>query len=394
MRPLVSSIFVTILVLGHSPPGQAAPYIPKHDAEILEQLPRSMGSSVARELQDLRDQLALEPNNLGLATRLARRYIELGRAEADPRYFGYAQAALKTWWDQPEPPVEVLVLRATLRQNRHEFESALSDLAKALAQDPRNAQAWLTRAVILQVQGHYPEALRSCLPLINLADTLLATACMSSSTSLSGQAGKSYELLLETLQSSQHASLEVRRWALTLLAEIAARMGDFKAAEQHFKAALGLGEQDAYLLAAYADLLLDQGRFEEVEGLLKDAIRIDGLLLRLALAERALGLTPFPLHLDSLKARFVASRKRGDTVHQGEEARFTLHLLKKPRAALQLAQANWAVQREPRDARILLEAALAAHDPQAAEPVLTMLERTAMEDIQLRRLAAEFKESP
>src|SRR5438093_113320 len=83
-------------------------------------------------------------------------------------------------------------------------------------------------AVILQVQGHYPEALRSCLPLMKLADTLLATACMTGSASLSGQAGKSYELLLETLQSSQNASLEVRRWALTLLAEIAARRGDLK----------------------------------------------------------------------------------------------------------------------------------------------------------------------
>jgi tetratricopeptide (TPR) repeat protein len=394
MKPLLSLMPIAVWAFGCVVLAQAAPYIPEQDAEILEQLPRSVGGSVARELRDLHEELALEPNNLELATRLARRYIELGRAEADPRYFGYAQAALKTWWDQPEPPVEVLVLRAILRQNRHEFEAALSDLSRALVQDPGNAQAWITRAVILQVQGHYPEALRSCLPLMNLADTLLAITCMSGSASLSGQAGKSYDLLLETLQSSQNASLEVRRWALTLLAEIAARRGDLKAAEQHFKAALGLGAQDAYLLAAYADLLLDQGRFEEMEGLLKDAIRIDGLLLRLALAERTLGLAPFPLHVESLKARFAASRKRGDTVYQGEEARFTLHLLKQPRAALQLAQANWAVQREPRDARILLEAALAAHDPQAAGPVLEMLKSTAMEDIQLRRLAAKFKESP
>lgn len=393
MKPLLSLMHIAVWAFGCVVLAQAVPYIPEQDAEILEQLPRSVGGSVARELRDLHEELALEPNNLELATRLARRYIELGRAEADPRYFGYAQAALKTWWDQPEPPVEALVLRATLRQNRHEFEAALSDLSKALAQDPRNAQAWLTRAVILQVQGHYPEALRSCLPLMNMADLLLAMTCMSGSTSLSGQAGKSYDLLLETLQSSQNASLEVQRWALTLLAEIAARRGDLKAAEQHFKAALGLGAQYAYLLAAYADLLLDQARFEEVEGLLKDAIRIDSLLLRLALAERELGLASFPLHVESLKARFAASRKRGDTVHQGEEARFTLHLLKQPRAALQLAQANWAVQREPRDARILLEAALAAHDPQAAKPVLEMLESTAMEDIQLRRLAAKFKES-
>ncbi len=26
-------------------------------------------------------------------------------AQGDPRYVGYAQAALKPWWDLPEPPV-------------------------------------------------------------------------------------------------------------------------------------------------------------------------------------------------------------------------------------------------------------------------------------------------
>lgn len=37
----------------------------------------------------------------------------LSRARSDPRYLGYAQAALGTWWDSPSPP-EVRVLRATI----------------------------------------------------------------------------------------------------------------------------------------------------------------------------------------------------------------------------------------------------------------------------------------
>ncbi|MCI0353524.1 MAG: tetratricopeptide repeat protein, partial [Acidobacteria bacterium] len=386
-----SCVLMAILALQEVALVQAAPYIPQDDAQILEQLPRSAGP-IARELRGLREEIARQPDNLELAITLARRYIAIGRAESDPRYFGYAQAALQPWWDRPEPPAQVLVLRATLRQNRHDFEAALDDLAKALAQDPRNVQAWLTRAVILEVQGRYPEALRSCLPLMNLADTLLATACLSSAASLSSQAAKSYELLLKTLESSKTPNPEVRLWALTVLAEIAVRMDDPKAAEQHFKEALALGSRDAYALSAYADLLLDQRRFEEVEALLRDETRIDGLLLRLALSERELGSAQFPEHLETLKARFAASRKRGDTVHQGEEARFTLHLLRKPREALRLAQANWAVQREPRDARILLEAALATQDPAAAQPVLEMLKHTALEDVKLRRLAARIEE--
>ena len=53
-------------------------------------------------------------------------------------------------------------------------------------------------------------------------------------------------------------------------------------------------------------------------------------------------------------------------------------LLDRPARALQLARENWATQREPADARILLEAALAAGDPAAARPVLDWLERTGL----------------
>ena len=70
--------------------------------------------------------------------------------------------------------------------------------------------------------------------------------------------------------------------------------------------------------------------------------------------------------MEQLRDRFEASRLRGDRVHLREEARFTLHLLNDPKAALKLAQENWQVQKEPADVRILLEAALAAHDAAAS----------------------------
>ena len=56
----------------------------------------------------------------------------------------------------------------------------------------------------------------------------------------------------------------------------------------------------------------------------------------------------------------AAAEMRGDTVHQQEEARFALHIKNDAKNALRLAGENWKVQREPRDAQIFLEAALAA----------------------------------
>jgi hypothetical protein len=60
--------------------------------------------------------------------------------------------------------------------------------------------------------------------------------------------------------------------------------------------------------------------------------------------------------------------------------------------ALVLAQENWKVQKEPRDARILLESALAAKAPAAAAPVVQWLKDSRIEDKRLRDLAASLRE--
>ena len=364
----------------------AAPYIPADDAQVLERLRAQAGDPVIRELRALRTHLTEQPDDLPLATQLARRYIEYGRSEADPRYYGYAEAALKPWLDIADPPIAVLLLRATLRQARHDFSGALHDLSQILKIAPNNAQAWLTKASLEQVQGNYSEARKSCIKLLRLASELTTAACVSGVGSYTGQADKSYRLLQEVFTKYPQASSAERLWVLTSLAEIAARLGDAQAAENHFRQALQLKVRDSYLLGAYADFLLDQGRPVEVIDLLKDETRADGLLLRLALAEQALNAATLTEHIEALRARFTASRLRDDTVHRREEAHFTLHLLKQPQEALRLAQENWVVQRESADARILLEAAIAAKNKSAAQPVLDWLSRTRLEHIQLQGL--------
>src|SRR5262245_35321409 len=87
----------------------AAPFVPESDAVVLEELPNPAVGD-ARELRALRRELARNPRDARLATRLARRYLELGRAESDPRYFGWAEGALRPWAESPEPPSEVLLL--------------------------------------------------------------------------------------------------------------------------------------------------------------------------------------------------------------------------------------------------------------------------------------------
>jgi len=65
-----------------------------------------------------------------------------------------------------------------------------------------------------------------------------------------------------------------------------------------------------------------------------------------------------------------------------------LRLLNAPATALKLAQENWQVQKEPADVRILLEAALAAHDTAAVDLVRDWLRNSRLEDVQLQSMTA------
>ena len=369
---------------------QSAPYIPASGRQVVETVPRR-GDPVQQELRRLRSQLNANPNDVELATTVARRYIALGRSEADPRYLGYAQAALQPWWRQTAPPSEVRLLRATLLQSTHQFAPALADLAAVLAAEPRNPQAWLTQATVQTVQGDYAGAGASCARVSGLSIDLVAISCIANIGAMTGKAAQSEKLLDLTLERSSNAPVELQLWSLTLLAEMAQRRGDATVAEARFRRALALDPRDSYLQGAYADLLLEQGRAADVLTLLKGQERIDALLLRAALARQITGHAGLQADIRELAARFEAAAQRGDTVHQREQARFELKLRRDAATALALARKNWAVQKETADMRIYLEAALAARDPGAAKPVVDWIATHHIEDVVAARLIRQLQ---
>jgi hypothetical protein len=368
----------------------AAPYVPKDDATVLERLPVKPGDAIGRELRELRARLAAQPDDPEAAVSLGRRYFRLAMAEGDPRFVGYAEAALRPWSGK-DPPHDVLVLRALLRQYRHDFAGALDDLGAAAASDASDPEVWLWRAAILLVQADYAGAASACERLRETSQTLDWVGCKASVDGVTGKAERAYAQLSESLARARGVRAGPRLWMLTRLAEFSLVLGEPDRAERHFKEALALGVNDQFLLAAYADFLLDRGRPADVLALLGGWTNADALLLRLALAEKATRASALDDHVRTLKARFDAAALRGDKLHQQEEARFQLHLRGDSTRALSLARENWTLQREPRDARVLLEAALAANDPAAARPALEWLARSGYEDPGLRRLAAQLE---
>ncbi|HTQ75508.1 MAG TPA: hypothetical protein VMI74_14590 [Burkholderiales bacterium] len=369
----------------------AAPYVPKDDSVVLEHLPVRPSDPVARELRTLRAELAANPLGRDTAVRLAERYFALANAEGDPRYVGYAQAALKPWWDMAAPPLDALVMRAILKQYSHDFNGAMQDLKAATREDAGNARAWSWRAAIDMVQADYEQARKDCLALQDVASDLYAAGCLAYLDGTTGKAAAAYRSLSEAFARSGDDSPEMKVWVLTRLAEMSLRMGNAKQAERHFRAAYLEPINDQFLLGAYSDFLLDQGRPGEVIPLLVDWLKSDILLLRLAIAEKALKAPKANEHIEALRSRFEAAALRGDKLHQQEEARFNLTLVGNKEKALALAQENWKLQREPRDARILLEAALAMKNPDAAKDALEWLDRTGHEDPGLRATAQKLR---
>lgn len=368
---------------------EETPFVPASAAEVLERLPTGASDPESRADDERRRRLAQTPNDLRLAVRVARRDVELSRSRGDPRYLGHAEAALAPWYKLPAPPYEVLLLRATIRQSNHDFDSALRDLDAARALRADDPQLFLTLAVILTVRAEYPAARQACARVRELSQPYPAEVCETAIMAVTGEAAPAYERLARATDALPPTRSELRAWGVSTLGEIALRKGDDATAEARFKEALAIDPTDAYVLGAYADLLLDLGRPAEVLPLTQGHAENDGLLLRTVLAEHAMPSAKKDFARDAaiLRARYDASRARGDVVHRREQARFALFCDDDAQRALRLASENYEVQREVADARILLEAAKGAGDPAAAAKARAWVASSKIEEPRIRALA-------
>jgi uncharacterized protein (TIGR02996 family) len=237
------------------------------------------------------------------------------------------------------------------------------------------------------VLGRYSQASDDCEALAAGGAHVVADLCRADIEGRSGRARDGYARLQRAIAASQQRA--VTGWAHTLAAEIAARVGDERAAERHFVAALAADPDDAYARGAYADWLLDGLRAADVVRLTEGRTRNDALMLRRVLALR--DLPDARAHAGAradLASRVEASRRRGDGVHRREEARYALEVEGSAQTALRLARENWSVQREPADLRILAMAARAAGDAATLRDIRDWLRSTGLEDVRLASILA------
>ncbi len=371
---LCGLIAVALLGAVYLPRAQASPYVPSSDSVMLAELP------AGTRYTDLAAR-RLARGRLDVAVPLAQFYIQQSRLSGDLRYLGYAQAVLAPWVNQRPAAPDALVLHATVQQSRHEFSAALATLDLALLVRPNDPQALLTRATILRVLGRYREASAACEQFARSVDPRLSALCIQSLRGLNGHLDSAYAALLQL--SPQGWLNAEKSWLYSELGEMAVRLGLDADAQRWFQQDLNLAPADFYVRAAYADLLLRQGRAAEALTLLQGQESFEPLLLRIAIAQKQLHDPRLALSSARLKAAFAAETQRGEAVHRREQARFLLEVEDQPQLALAAASENWAVQREPDDVLVLVAAARAAGNPAAAEPALDFVRSEGLRDARI-----------
>ena len=345
----------------------AEPVTPTRDDEVIEVLPAATGSR--DQDRRLRKELAARPDDAGLAVRVALRDLERAREGGDPRFAGLALAALRPWPDAATAPGEVLLMRATLQQYLHEFDASVASLRQLLARPggERQAQAWLTLATVLRVQGRYADSDQACGHVAAAGAQLHSGACLAENAALRGDVANARRRF-EALLAEPRLPATTQGWLLTSLAELEQRDGKAAAADAAFRRVLRLGP-DTYAAIAYADFLIDQGRPAEALKVLKSEPRTDAVVLRLAIAGTRAKTPGAERDVAEMRDRITLANQRPEAkkFHGREQAMFALFVDAAPQRALELARGNVEQQREALDLLVLAEAARASGDTKAIE---------------------------
>lgn len=370
-----------LLCLGAT--ARAEPFVPTEDSLVVLRidLPREQ-----ERLHPLERAVESNPADALAVEALAGTYLEIGRRSGEPRYFGRAEALLAPWLDRKPVPAALALQMADIWQYRHDYERALALIDQVLAHDRRQPRGLLMRATLHQTQGRFDAARADCHALLARGETALGTTCLAQVLSMTGSLTTAERLLAALVERSPQLPAGQRVWMLTALADVEERLGRADDAEGHLRQALELDAGDHYARLALADLLLDRGGAGEVVGLLARMPGTEGVLLRRAEAQRQSAPARPGSHAALLRARIEEAMQRGERVHRRDLVRLHLRVLGDERKALAFARDNWREQREPADARLLAEAALAARDPATLELLKEWCKRTGYEDRALERM--------
>jgi len=337
-------------------------------------------------LFDLAAELKNDPEDAEAAADFARFAAIKARSLGDTALLRRAAESLKPWIDVEAPPIEILLIRANIKQIDHRFDEALNDLDQVIDRSPANPQARLSRAFILSTVGLAERAAEDCAALRAGISVYIRETCRARVSGLTGAIDEAATRMSALISAIQATSETERLFALSVASDLAERLGNADTAEQFYQEMQVLDPDSVYSRTAYSDFLIAQDRLDEARDIIGDAPYTEGLLLLRVLAANADDDAAAKSAAQELSIRMAVDRAEQDYSHAREYARFALDHLQDADLALEMARENWRMQKEPIDARILVRSARAAGSSEIVEEVRDWAAKTRLQDKTLKAL--------
>ena len=141
-------------------------------------------------------------------------------------------------------------------------------------------------------------------------------------------------------------------------------------------------------------MLNQQGQHRQAKLIANTPEPTDALLMQALLASRGLQDGEQARLAGLIDARIQSQALRQESLIERPRLIYLIGYGKDPAAGLALSADNWKLQKEPPDAVLFAQAALAVNQPRTAEPVVSWAEKTAYTEPQLKLLIGQLQAHP
>ncbi len=346
-----------------------------------------------------------QPQHLSTALAYARAVFTLGLTEGDLRWYGSAKAALAPWWTAADLPAEAYFLRGLVKQGFHDFQDGLQDIDRAIALEPARAEFWSWRFALHLLLADMTAAQKDVDEMGRLLGPEEAQVYRAVLLYRTGQPLPAVDTLSRALRSAKDQDASSQDWLGFHLGEALRVAGQPARALAVWGQRLQVSPQSHLIRLSLADLLNQQGQFRQAQTVAMATTRSgnapnstahmsDALLMQAVLASRGLK-DPDEVRLASqLEARLQSQALRQEALIERPKLIYQIAYGRDLKAGLALSIDNWQLQKEPPDAFLFVQAALALGQARAAEPVVKWAEKTGYIDPQLTPMLAQLKSHP
>lgn len=362
-------------------------YLPVSGDEVVLRLNKN---STITAIQKLNKELVNNQKNKKRLLLSLNNAVSFGKKKSEPRFIGLALTYIDRYLQTHPDDTQFMLLKADILQYDHKFDQAILLLNKIITLRSGFESARLMRANILQLQAHYQDALKDCYSLLGNSDPIVMMSCIAQIKGLIDEPKYVFKALSNLLKRDKNNPDPTLIWSYDILAQLCLQFGDKESAYVYYEYALSIAENNSLILTSYADLLIADSKFKQVQIILNKKKSNFSLLVRLAIAENKMQ-SASTSYREELKSRIMIMHSMSDDTHAREIALYYLYIQQQADKALHYASRNWSAQKELIDARLLLESAIAANKKHAARPVIEWYEKNTIKDIRLEPLISQMK---